>query len=45
MPKYNIIKDGEVINTILWDGISDYNPGEGCTLELWTPPVIEEEVE
>ena len=45
MPKYNVIKDGEVINMVLWDDVSDYNPGEGCTLELWTPPVIEEEDE
>ncbi len=39
--KYNVIKDGEVLNVVLWDGVSDYNPGEGCTLELYVEPTEE----
>lgn len=40
MSKYNVMKDGVVINIIEWDGTSVYDPGEGCTLEL-----VNEEVE
>lgn len=50
---YAIIKDGECLNTIEWDGISEWSPPEGTTLveldELGRPfiglscPIIEEE--
>lgn len=34
MNGYLIIKDEQVINTILWDGVSDWTPPEGTTVEL-----------
>lgn len=33
--KYNVIKDGQIINTIMWDGVTPYELDEGCTLELY----------
>lgn len=32
--RYAIIRDGRVINTVRWDGVSPYSPPEGCTLVL-----------
>ena len=33
--KYLVLSsDNEVVNVILWNGISEYNAGEGFTLEL-----------
>ncbi len=34
MNGYLIIKDEQVINTVLWDGVSDWTPPEGTTVEL-----------
>ena len=34
MNGYLIIKDEQVINTVLWDGESDWTPPEGTTVEL-----------
>jgi hypothetical protein len=34
MNGYLIIKDEQVINTVLWDGVSDWTPPEGTTAEL-----------
>ena len=34
MNGYLVIKDNEVINTVLWDGVSDWTPPEGTTVEL-----------
>jgi hypothetical protein len=31
---YAIINNGTVINIVLWDGVSPYNPGSGNTLVL-----------
>lgn len=28
--RYAIVKDGVVINVALWDGKSEWDPGEGC---------------
>ena len=33
--KYLVIdSENKVLNIILWDGISEYNPGEGLSVEL-----------
>ena len=34
MNTYLVIKDNQVINTVLWDGASDWTPPEGTTVEL-----------
>ena len=34
MNGYLIVKDNTVINTVLWDGVSDWTPPEGTTVEL-----------
>jgi hypothetical protein len=34
MNGYLIIKDEQVINTVLWDGVSEWTPPEGTTAEL-----------
>ena len=34
MNGYLIIKDEQVINTVLWDGVADWTPPEGTTVEL-----------
>lgn len=26
--------DGKAVNVVEWDGVSDWNPGEGCTAKL-----------
>lgn len=39
MPRYRVLKDGEVLNRIQWCGHAKYDPGEGCTLELDPDPV------
>jgi len=40
MPRYAVkrIADGEVLNRIEWCGFAQYDPGEGCTLELDPDP-------
>ncbi len=38
MPRYRVLKDGEVVNRIEWCGHAKYDPGEGCTLELDPDP-------
>jgi hypothetical protein len=30
--RYAIVRDGLVTNVTLWDGQTDWDPGEGCTL-------------
>ena len=39
MPRYRVLKDGVVFNRIQWWGHAQYDPGEGCTLELDPDPV------
>lgn len=34
MNGYLVIKDNKVINTVVWDGVSDWTPPEGTTVEL-----------
>lgn len=34
MNTYLVIKDNQVINTVLWDGESDWTAPEGTTVEL-----------
>lgn len=34
MSTYLVIKDEQVINTVVWDGVSDWTPPEGTTVEL-----------
>ena len=34
MNGYLVIKDNTVINTVVWDGVSDWTPPEGTTVEL-----------
>ena len=34
MNTYLIIKDEQVINSVVWDGVSDWAPPEGTTVEL-----------
>lgn len=34
MSGYLVIKDNEVINAVVWDGVSDWTPPEGTTVEL-----------
>ena len=29
---YALIANGKVVNTIAWDGVSSYNPGDGVTM-------------
>ena len=31
---YLVIKDSTVINAVVWDGVSDWTPPEGTTVEL-----------
>jgi hypothetical protein len=39
MAKYEIRNaQNEVVNVIEWDGVSPFDPGEGLTLVLYTPP-------
>lgn len=41
---YALVRDGVTINVIVWDGVSDYTPPDGCTLvkEASAPPRAEE---
>jgi hypothetical protein len=32
------IETGEVVNLIVWDGVTPYDPGSGYRLELYIPP-------
>ena len=32
MGGWAVVKNGKVVNTVLWDGITNYDPGEGCIL-------------
>jgi hypothetical protein len=34
MSGYLVIKNNTVINTVVWDGVSDWTPPEGTTVEL-----------
>ena len=34
MNGYLVIKDNTVINTVVWDGVSDWTAPEGTTVEL-----------
>jgi hypothetical protein len=34
MSGYLVIKDEQVINAVVWDGVSDWTPPEGTTVEL-----------
>jgi len=34
MSTYLVIKDNKVINAVVWDGVSDWTPPEGTTVEL-----------
>ncbi len=34
MNGYLIVKDEQVINAVVWDGVSDWTPPEGTTVEL-----------
>lgn len=34
MSTYLVIKDEQVINTVVWDGVSDWTPPQGTTVEL-----------
>lgn len=34
MSTYLVIKDNEVINAVVWDGVSDWTAPEGTTAEL-----------
>jgi hypothetical protein len=34
MNTYLIIKNNQVINTVVWDGVSEWAPPEGTTLEI-----------
>ena len=34
MSTYLVIKDNTVINTVVWDGVSDWTAPEGTTVEL-----------
>jgi len=40
MNKYAHIEDGVVTNVSLWDGVSEFDPGEGVTLVLANDDVI-----
>lgn len=31
--RYVVIRDGVVENVIIWDGVTDWTPPEGCTVE------------
>ena len=32
--RYAVVKDGQVINVILWDGETEYTPDEDCEIVL-----------
>jgi hypothetical protein len=34
MNGYLVIKDEQVVNTVLWDGVSDWTSPEGTTVEI-----------
>lgn len=34
MANYAVVKNGIVENMIVWDGVSEYNPGDGVTMIL-----------
>ena len=38
---YAVVADGKVVNVVVWDGVSAYDPGEG--LELVALPYVEDE--
>ena len=31
--RYVVIRDGVVENVVIWDGVSDWQPPEGCTAQ------------
>lgn len=33
MKKFAVVLDGLVVNTVVWDGVSDWNPNEGEAIE------------
>ena len=33
MNKWIVLEGGKVVNIILWDGVSEWNPGNGLTFE------------
>lgn len=40
---YAIIKDSKVVNTVEWDGVSNWNPPAGCTAIVGTVTLPAEE--
>jgi hypothetical protein len=30
MNRYCVICDGYIVNTVVWDGVEEWEPGEGC---------------
>lgn len=34
MDRYLLIKDNVVVNVTIWDGVSDWTPPDGVTLQL-----------
>ena len=40
MSTYLVIKDNKVVNTVVWDGESDWTPPEGTTVELAPSGVV-----
>jgi hypothetical protein len=30
--RYAVIKDGRVVNVVVWDGVSDWQPGDDVTV-------------
>ena len=39
MAVYVVIKNGEVVNKIIWDGVTPYQPDEGCELVQTDLPI------
>jgi hypothetical protein len=36
---YAMVQNGVVVNVIAWDGVTPYEPPEGCELYAWDGPV------
>jgi hypothetical protein len=34
-----VLKDNTVVNIVIWDGVSEWGPGEGLTVEKYQPNV------
>lgn len=36
---YAMVQNGVIVNIVDWDGVTPYNPPEGCELHQWDGPM------